>query len=169
MNPARNSLTPAADAPLVLIADDDEMIRALLRTRLELSGFRTVAVRDGVDALEVVASRRPAAMILDIAMPRLDGFGVLESLGRGGRAIPPTLVLAASRATADVQRAIRLGAKDFMVKPFDDQTLLRRVERLVRRPAPPAVVSAPQAPPPAAPAPSPSPSPSEVDENELYL
>jgi hypothetical protein len=52
-----------------------------------------------------------------------------------------------------------------MVKPFDDQTLLRRVERLVKRPATPTVVSAPQAPPTAAPAPPPS----EVDDNELYL
>lgn len=139
------------DSPLVLIVDDDELIRELLRTRLELDGLRTASARDGVEALDVLASRRPAAMVLDVSMPRMDGFQLLESLRRTNRLPPPTLMLTARNAAEDVQRAIGLGAKDYMAKPFDDQLLLRRVRRLLRSPAPQAgATSTPETPPPAA-------------------
>jgi DNA-binding response OmpR family regulator len=146
--------------PLILITDDDELIRDLLGVRLDLAGYRTVTANDGVSALTAIAEYRPAAMILDLAMPRLDGFGVLSTLRRLGRPIPPTLILTARHATADVRTAMSLGAKDYMAKPFDDQTLLRRVSRLLR--SPPQVAAGP------APTPSP-PAPPTPIENELFL
>lgn len=75
----------------------------------------------------------PAAMVLDINMPRLDGFGVLKGMKALGIAVP-TLVLTARNQSSDVQEALKLGASDFLAKPFQDQQLLARVGRLVRRP-----------------------------------
>jgi DNA-binding response OmpR family regulator len=133
------------DSPLVLIIDDDEHIRALLRTRLELDGLTTISANDGVEAMTALANHRPAAMLLDVSMPRMDGFQLLETLQKSRRTPPPTLMLTARNAAEDVQRAIALGAKDYLSKPFNDQLLLRRVRRLLR-PATPAA-----GPPPAPP------------------
>ncbi len=146
------------DSPLVLIVDDDEHIRELLRTRLELDGLKTASARDGVEALNMLASRRPSAMVLDVSMPLMDGFQLLESLRRTNRLPPPTLMLTARNATEDVQRAIGLGAKDYMAKPFDDQLLLRRVRRLLRSPALQAGATS-----------TPEPSPSAARGEELFL
>lgn len=122
------------DAPLVLIVDDDELIRELLRTRLELDGLNTVCARDGVEALAALSNHRLAAMLLDISMPNMDGFQLLDTLRRTRRIPPPTLMLTARNAAEDVQRAIAMGAKDYLAKPFNDQMLLRRVRRLLRAP-----------------------------------
>lgn len=135
------------DAPRVLIVDDDEHIRYLLRTRLELDGLHTVSACDGIDGMIVLASERPAAMILDVSMPRMDGFQMLEALRRTNRKPPPTLMLTARNAAEDVRRAISLGAKDYLAKPFNDQLLLRRVRRLLRGATPPAEVAPPPEPP----------------------
>ena len=75
----------------------------------------------------------PQGVILDIGMPFMDGFGVLSALQASAKLRPtPVLVLTARNAADDVKRAIRLGAKDYMTKPFDDARLLSRVARLVR-------------------------------------
>lgn len=145
------------DAPLILIVDDDEHIRDLLRTRLELDGLHTVCANDGIEGMITLASHRPAAMLLDVSMPRMDGFQMLEALKRTRRVPPPTLMLTARNAADDVRRAIALGAKDYLAKPFNDQLLLRRVRRLLRAPAP---------------APEPSPAQAQQDRpkgDELYL
>ncbi|MCE3288046.1 MAG: response regulator [Caulobacter sp.] len=125
------------EAPLVLIVDDDEHIRDLLRTRLELDGLNTISANDGVEALATLTNHRPAAMLLDVSMPRMDGFELLEALRRTRRTPPPTLMLTARNAAEDVQRAIAMGAKDYLAKPFNDQMLLRRVRRLLRAPVQP--------------------------------
>jgi len=130
------------DAPLVLVVDDDELVRDLLVTRLELAGYRALAVRDGVDAVSEVFSRTISAMILDVSMPRLDGFGVLRAIAAANRKPPPTMVLTARHASADVGAALSLGAKDFMAKPFDDQLFLKRVARLLRQAPAPGAASA---------------------------
>lgn len=124
------------DAPHVLIVDDDEQIRDLLRTRLELDGLHTVCANDGIEGMISLTSHRPAAMLLDVSMPRMDGFQMLEALKRTRRIPPPTLMLTARNAAEDVRRAISLGAKDYLAKPFNDQMLLRRVRRLLRPPTP---------------------------------
>lgn len=118
----------------VLIVDDDPMMLELIRTRLDLAGYRTVQARDGYEALDRLRDYKPEAMVLDINMPRLDGFGVLTQMKAIGNRTP-TMVLSARNQTADVQTAIKLGARDFLTKPFEDHKLLSRVGRLVR-PAP---------------------------------
>lgn len=117
----------------LLIAEDDPSVLDLLTTRLELSGYRTWTAKDGYQALELLNSVQPDGMILDINMPRLDGFGVLRALGQKPKAKqPPVLMLTARNAMEDVKHCIALGAKDYLAKPFRDTVLLSRVARLLR-------------------------------------
>jgi len=123
-----------ARAPRIFIAEDDEAILDLLVTRLRIAGYHTSHERDGLAALETIKRTRPNACILDVNMPSLDGFSVLKRL----RADPstahvPILILTARRGTDDIKTAIRLGATDYMSKPFNDEQLLARVARLLRK------------------------------------
>ena len=121
----------------ILVAEDDYNVRDLIRTRLDLAGLDVHLARTGVEALDRAHALRPDAIILDINMPELDGFGVLEALPAraDGRRIP-VLVLTARHSTDDVRRAVRLGAKDYLTKPFSENQLLARVTRLLRPPLP---------------------------------
>jgi two-component system OmpR family response regulator len=120
----------------VVVADDDDAMLELLVTRLELGGYHAFTARDGFKALEAIYATRPQGVILDIGMPRMDGFGVLAALRSNARfRHTPVLVLTARNAAEDIKRAISLGAKDYMTKPFDNQLLLARVARLTRRAA----------------------------------
>lgn len=119
--------------PRLLVVDDDPMILDLLVTRLELAGYHVAAARDGRDALNRLPDVKPHAMVLDINMPRLNGFEVLRQLQASRRILSvPTMVLTARHQTSDVQEAIQLGATDFLAKPFKDALLLQRVARLLR-------------------------------------
>ncbi|HXQ15742.1 MAG TPA: response regulator [Caulobacteraceae bacterium] len=116
-----------------MVADDDDAMLELLVTRLELGGYHTFTARDGFKALESIYSVRPNGVVLDIGMPRMDGFGVLSALQQNMKfRDTPVLVLTARNATDDIRRAISLGAKDYLTKPFDDKLLLARVARLTR-------------------------------------
>jgi DNA-binding response OmpR family regulator len=115
----------------VLVVDDDASIRELLVSRLGVLGYQVGLARDGEHALERMIDFRPDAMILDIAMPKLDGFGVLEQLGREKLASLPVLMLSARTSPMEQQRAIQLGAKDYLTKPFSEMGLCRRVSRMM--------------------------------------
>ena len=128
-------------APRIFIAEDDESILELLVTRMRLAGYHTSQEKDGYSALEAIRRAPPAACILDVNMPRMDGFQVLKRL----RADPmtahvPVLILTARRAPDDIKTAIQLGATDYLTKPFNDEQLLARVARLLRRRNDPAKV-----------------------------
>ena len=117
----------------IVVAEDDEAVLDLVRTRLMLAGYDTHYARDGAEALKVIASCRPSAIILDVNMPEMDGFTVLKTLKKqSATMLIPVMMLTARNAPQDVERAISLGASDFLVKPFNDQALLMRVARLVR-------------------------------------
>lgn len=117
----------------VVIAEDDPGIFELLTVRLELAGYHTIGARDGHQAIDRIRNSQPSAVVLDIGMPHLDGFGVLEYMQQqGAHRYTPTLVLTARHSTVDVHRAIGLGAADYLAKPFDDRQLLIRVGRLVK-------------------------------------
>jgi two-component system OmpR family response regulator len=124
--------------PRIFIAEDDESILDLLVTRLRIAGYQTTQEKDGLAALEAIRRNPPSACILDVNMPRMDGFQVLKRL----RADPltahvPVLILTARRAPDDIKTAIRLGATDYLSKPFNHEQLLARVARLLRRRPPP--------------------------------
>lgn len=117
----------------MLIAEDDSGIRDLLRDQLEAAGFETRVARDGHEALECIPYFRPLGMVLDINMPGLDGFGVLQWLQ--DRAIRlPVLVLTARHDASDVRRAVSLGARDYLTKPFTEAQVKARIARLLRAP-----------------------------------
>lgn len=107
----------------ILVVDDDAGIRETITTILEDEGYRVVQARDGREALDLVAATQPALILLDIGMPRLDGFGFAEELARRGlRAGRAVLVLTANnRAQASAER---IGADGYIEKPFSLDTLI---------------------------------------------
>ncbi|WP_430424090.1 response regulator [Phenylobacterium sp.] len=121
----------------VLVVDDDPMVLDLVTTRLSLAGCTTYSARDGLAAVERLRDIRPTAMVLDINMPGLDGFGVLEHMkATGFIKSTATLVLTARNRPEDVKLAVSLGARDYLSKPFKDEQLLIRMARLLRHRSP---------------------------------
>jgi two-component system, OmpR family, response regulator MprA len=114
----------------VLVVDDEPDILLLHRLNLESAGHSVALAADGITALERIADRRPDCVVLDVMMPVLDGWGVLERL----KAVPdppPVLVVSAKSSPADIGRARELGAADFLAKPFDGDELVERVGALL--------------------------------------
>lgn len=142
-------MPPDSRRPRVFVAEDDSMIMDLITTRLELAGYAVSFARNGRDAIAGIHASQPAAVLLDINMPLLDGFGVLRALRENPpQTRAPVMVLTARHAAEDVQLALQLGASDYLAKPFDDARLLARVARLVRaRGRGPSVARSPDAPP----------------------
>jgi two-component system OmpR family response regulator len=116
----------------ILVAEDDSGIREIIRTRLQMMGYQVVVARTGLEAVNKIRSRRPDALVLDINMPELDGFGVLKVLADTKEGAPPTLVITARNAAEDVRHAVTLGAKDYLAKPFSEAQLQSRIARLLR-------------------------------------
>jgi DNA-binding response OmpR family regulator len=119
----------------ILVAEDDAGVRDLIRTRLNAAGYDTHTAHDGLEAVRRIRELRPNGLILDINMPWLDGFGVLEAIRADANLMTTrVLVLTARHAADDVKRAVALGAKDFLTKPFNENQLIVRVARLLRAP-----------------------------------
>jgi DNA-binding response OmpR family regulator len=133
--------------PRILVVDDDSGIRDLIRTYLNDADHYVQMAKDGIEAMAKVAERRPDAIVLDINMPNMDGFAMLEALRlKFGHQHPPVLVLTARHSHDDVKRAVSLGAKDYLAKPFRKDQILLRVARLLHKapaPAPPYKETAP--------------------------
>lgn len=119
--------------PRVLVVDDDPMMLELITTRLDLAGYEAHGCGDGLQALNRLRDLKPAAMVLDINMPKMDGFAVLKRLREMGR-LPglPVMVLTARHEISDVHAAMSLGARDYLAKPFNDKQFLMRMVRLLR-------------------------------------
>ena len=116
----------------ILVVEDDPVIVDLITTRLDLAGYDTYFARDGFEGLARLHELRPSALVLDLNMPRLDGFGLLRKMPLEGL-YTPTMVLTARNQPDDVKMAIALGARDFLAKPFKEEQLLQRVGRLLRK------------------------------------
>ncbi len=118
--------------PKILIADDEASLRDALDIILRQAGYEVSMATDGAQAVELFMRERPDLVVLDVMMPRLSGFEVCEAL----RAISPEvplLMLSAKGAVDDRRSGLRAGADDYVVKPFDDEELLLRIEALLRR------------------------------------
>jgi DNA-binding response OmpR family regulator len=117
----------------ILVVEDDPAIAELVTLRLRAGGYATRIAWNGLEALQHIPEFKPIAMILDISMPAMDGFQVLERLKAEGT-LPglPTMILTARNRPEDVRRAMECGARDYLTKPFDDRKLLARVSRLLR-------------------------------------
>ncbi len=113
----------------VLVVDDDRGIRETLVAALELDGYEVASAADGLVALEMVARAAPAVIILDLMMPRMDGFAFANELqARGLREKLPLLILTADGRARE--KAARIGADAWLAKPFDLLELLDRVGSL---------------------------------------
>jgi two-component system, OmpR family, alkaline phosphatase synthesis response regulator PhoP len=117
---------------LILLVDDEPSIIQLARMYLERDGFRVTAVGDGQSALEAVASQRPALIVLDVMLPRLDGFEVCRQL-RAKNDPVAILMLTARDDDIDKVLGLELGADDYLTKPFNPRELVARVKAILRR------------------------------------
>ncbi|WP_205696917.1 response regulator transcription factor [Conexibacter sp. SYSU D00693] len=120
-----------ADRARILVVDDSEVVRSVVRLVLERGGFDVREATDGREAMKVVFAERVDAVLLDVEMPELDGWATLERI-REVTALPVCMLTAQDAELAKV-RGLRGGADDYLVKPFGNQELLARVEALVRR------------------------------------
>lgn len=116
----------------VLVAEDDPDLGLGLKNNLEIEGYEVRVARDGDEALASALQWRPDLLILDLVMPKLDGMRVLRSLRERDTKIA-VLVLTARGEEADKVRGLKLGADDYVTKPFGLLELLARVESLLRR------------------------------------
>jgi len=119
----------------VLVVDDDPGIGDSLERALRREGYDVGLAQDGEAALRCVAERAPDAIILDVAMPRLDGLSVCRRLRSDGNHVP-ILVLTARHSLGDRVAGLDAGADDYVVKPFALEELLARLRALLRRAAP---------------------------------
>ena len=120
--------------PLVLAADDDQLIRELIQFRLERSGYEVVTASDGDEALRLARERLPDLAVLDVMMPGLDGYEVTRQL-RADEATSriPVILLTARVQEADVAQGFEAGADDYLTKPFSPQELRARVQAILGR------------------------------------
>jgi DNA-binding response OmpR family regulator len=116
----------------VLIVEDDEAIATGLAVNLKLSGFSTSIAADGEEGLEQVRSENPDLILLDIGLPKKDGIEVLNQLRSAGNRVP-VIVLSARDGEYDKVAALKLGADDYVTKPFALAELLARIEAVLRR------------------------------------
>ena len=124
----------SAEPTVVLVADDDDDILALVTFRLERADHTVIQARDGEEALRMALEHRPQLAILDLMMPRLDGYEVTRGI-RGDSTIAdmPVVLLTARSQEADVARGFDVGADDYIRKPFSPQELLSRVQAILGR------------------------------------
>jgi len=122
--------------PLVLVADDEEDIRALVAFRLKRAGYEVITASDGEEALLLATTRLPDLAVLDMMMPKATGLEVTRSM-RDQEATKhiPVILLTARAQEADVARGFEAGADDYVKKPFSPQDLQTRVQALLDRPA----------------------------------
>jgi DNA-binding response OmpR family regulator len=126
------ALTRADDASHVLVIEDEPQMRSMLTDNLEFEGYRVTAVASGEEALQAMASRQYALLLLDVMLPGISGFDVCRQLRARGQHVP-IVVLTARTHEQDRIRGLDLGADDYVSKPFSVRELLARVRALVRR------------------------------------
>lgn len=121
-----------SEQPRILIVEDDLSILTGLSMSLRFEGYEVLQAQDGRTGLQKAIDERPDLLVLDVMLPQMNGFEVLEELKARGSPVP-VLVLSAKGVEADKVMGLNLGADDYMVKPFGLQELLARVRTLLRR------------------------------------
>lgn len=115
----------------VLIVDDDVNIAELIRLCLEKEGYHTVVANDGMKAIDKFKSEAPNLVLLDVMMPKVDGWQVCREIRRVSNI--PIIMLTAKGDTFDKVLGLELGADDYMVKPFESKELIARIKAVMRR------------------------------------
>ncbi|MDO4426570.1 MAG: Hpt domain-containing protein [Moraxella sp.] len=124
----------ATRRPVVLVVDDSVTVRKVTSRFLERQGFETVVAKDGVDAIEILQELTPDLMLLDIEMPRMDGFEVATQVRRNSRLEDLPIIMITSRTgEKHRERAFEIGVTDYMGKPFQENDLLNRINMHLSR------------------------------------
>jgi DNA-binding response OmpR family regulator len=117
---------------VLLVADDDEDILALVQLRLSRSGFEVIVARDGQEALQLAQDRHPDLAVLDWMMPKATGLEVLRAIrADSATADIPVVLLTARASESDIQEGLDAGAADYIAKPFSPQELAARVHDIL--------------------------------------
>lgn len=117
--------------PLLLVVEDEIRVSRYLRSSLQMLGYDVLVAEDGVKALELVQGNTPDLMLLDLRLPRMSGFEVLENVRR--QFDLPVIVLTANVAEDDKVKALMMGADDYLTKPFGTRELQARIVAVMRR------------------------------------
>ena len=115
----------------ILVADDEASIRRILETRLKMVGYEVITAADGEEALEAFQKHNPDLIILDVMMPKMDGYGVTREVRRNSDV--PIIILTALGDVSERITGLELGADDYVVKPFSPKELEARVRAVLRR------------------------------------
>ena len=115
-----------------MIVDDEPGVRALLRDTLSIAGFETIEASDGMSALTLLRTNKPALMVIDVNMPLMDGFELVERL-RTTHDLTPVLMLTAREDKSDIARGLKIGADDYVIKPFGIEEFVLRIKAILRR------------------------------------
>ena len=118
--------------PKVLVIDDEPGVRELISESLRISEITAVQAADGLEALSLLRREKFDLLILDINMPKLDGLALLEKLRTEGMSVP-VLMLSARADKTDINQGLRVGADDYLTKPFSIEELVLRVKAIMRR------------------------------------
>ena len=141
--PARGRSGMAATGEQILVVEDERDIAALVAYHLTKEGYRVRTVASGDDALESIRSDRPDLVVLDLMLPEMSGYEVLEQIrGISEPSDVPVVVLTARRDESDRIRGLELGADDYLTKPFSPQELVLRISAVLRRVKAPPVAGA---------------------------
>ncbi|MGN1066224.1 MAG: response regulator transcription factor [Candidatus Fimimonas sp.] len=116
----------------ILVVEDDPSTRKLLSAVLKSNGYNTLVSSNGLEALDVLENNHVDLMIIDVMMPKMDGYELTETLREGGSQTP-MLMLSAKQNAADIKQGFIVGIDDYMTKPFDIEELLLRIKALLRR------------------------------------
>ena len=124
----------AAEKKRILVIEDEARIAEGLRLNLSLAGYAVSVAGDGIDGLDQWRTWHPDLIILDIMLPMIDGFSILQTIRQEDEKIP-VLILSARGNTRDKVKGLRYGVDDYLAKPFDLEEFLLRVERLIQKSA----------------------------------
>jgi len=116
----------------ILVVDDDKNTRMLLKAVLEAENYSVVTAENGVEALEAMDDNHIDLVVLDVMMPRLDGYEFTRILREGNNNLP-ILMISAKQLPADKKRGFLVGTDDYMTKPIDEEEMLLRIKALLRR------------------------------------
>lgn len=118
--------------PIVLVVDDEEMTRKLLRLMLERDGFVIVEAEDGLEALDIIKREMPDVIIMDVMMPNMDGFSACQALRSKPETAEIPIILLSARAQAEAIRAgLSAGANRYMTKPISKPELVQTIHELL--------------------------------------
>ena len=122
---------PSQPKATILVVDDEAAVRRVLVMRLQLSGYRVICAEDGEQALEMFHNESPDLVVLDVMLPKLDGFAVCRRLR--AESCVPIIFLSAVEAISERVAGLDLGADDYLPKPFSPKELEARISTILRR------------------------------------